>query len=816
MSYPHFNNYARFLLDNHLEELVAYNVKRMTEEDLPFLKLFKGYSKEEFFAYLKNRLSDLLAAIAEDRAIENIREINTKWKAGNFPAVPATEIVITDIVLVHSLRKESFIRWIRKYTNDIDVYEQLVLEIETFYAEVFEQTFTTFIEIQQDILLKEKELTETVLDASFNSVVAIEAVRNSEGSIVDFKYVLLNEVAEKMLNRDKDFILNNTLLQIFPSVEKEGILDLYKSAVETGEGFSFEFYYPYEGFNHWLRQSAKKWKDGLVITTIDITPLKESQQELENANTQLRKSEEKLKELNHQLEEKIRARTNELLEINKNLELTQERFILLSKATNDPIWDWDLVNNSLWWSQGFYEVFGYDQEEEKAIDNDQWLSRIHPEDRERVIAGVKDVINKGKKNWKDTYRFRHKDGTYQVVYDRGFTVRSEKGEVVRIVGSMLNMNDRKIVEEKLKTITDTLHQNENQLKVITNSLPAFISYVDNELTYRYANDYYSRLSGFNDAVAGKRVVEVLGHEWFEHAKAYIERALNGEQVSFNNKFELKDGSIMEVDTKYVPDIDSQGNVAGFVVLGIDLTERLQFERMLEKQNKELVKINWDLDNFIYTASHDLRAPVSNIEGLINTLEDSLQEERSDDNIIQPVLNMMHKSVDKFKGTIQDLTEISKVQRRIGDEKESINLPHLLQDVLFSIRDIIQSSGAVIREEFNGAENIKFSRKNLKSIFYNLISNAIKYRKQNMPPEIHISSKYIDNQIELTVTDNGMGIARDQQEKIFSMFKRFHTHVEGTGVGLYIVKRIVDNAGGRILVKSEEGKGASFKILLPLN
>lgn len=231
------------------------------------------------------------------------------------------------------------------------------------------------------------------------------------------------------------------------------------------------------------------------------------------------------------------------------------------------------------------------------------------------------------------------------------------------------------------------------------------------------------------------------------------------------------------------------------------------EDYLKQSNETLRKINNDLDNFIYTASHDLRAPISNIEGLVDALNAVVL---SENNEAREILGLMRFSVEKFKETIKDLTEISRIQKEKTEDIQEVHVSEILDEVKDSIKDMIERSGALIRLDIK-EEKIRFSRKNLRSIFYNLLSNAIKYRASGRLPEVFVTTEKQDDFILLTVKDNGLGIPHKHQDKIFTMFKRFHDHVDGTGVGLYIVKRILDNEGGHITVESEEGKGSTFKV-----
>lgn len=233
---------------------------------------------------------------------------------------------------------------------------------------------------------------------------------------------------------------------------------------------------------------------------------------------------------------------------------------------------------------------------------------------------------------------------------------------------------------------------------------------------------------------------------------------------------------------------------------------------LSKKNDDLTKMNSDLDNFIYTASHDLKAPVSNIEGLVHVLKDMLPQQGLDETIFR-MLEMIQVSIERFKKTIIDLTEISKVQKQIEDEQTEIDFLLIFNEVRESIRNQIDEEEVKFITDLKEIDGIDFSEKNMRSIMYNLLSNAIKYRDPFRKPEIRVTTKSLPKEVLLSIEDNGLGIPPDKINQIFTMFKRLHSHVEGSGIGLYIVKRMVDNASGRIEVESQLGKGTTFKIFL---
>lgn len=249
-------------------------------------------------------------------------------------------------------------------------------------------------------------------------------------------------------------------------------------------------------------------------------------------------------------------------------------------------------------------------------------------------------------------------------------------------------------------------------------------------------------------------------------------------------------------------------VAAQAAIAID--NSLLFEAISAK-NDQLTRINNDLDNFVYTASHDLKAPVLNIEGLVNALTAALRDQRPEKR--DKIIDMIKISISKFKETIEALTEVSRTNRQLDEEVELIHLPNLLDDIKLSINDIMEASGAQIQANL-ACPDLKFSKANLKSILLNLITNAIKYKSPVRSPVICIHCKKEAGKIILSVSDNGLGIPANFLPKMFMMFKRYHAHVEGTGIGLYLVKRIVENYNGSLEVYSEVDKGTTFTITLP--
>ncbi|MEP7317250.1 MAG: CheR family methyltransferase [Panacibacter sp.] len=252
--------------------------------------------------------------------------------------------------------------------------------------------------------------------------------------------------------------------------------------------------------------------------------------------------------------------------------------------------------------------------------------------------------------------------------------------------------------------------------------------------------------------------------------------------------------------------EKDNKIDGAIITFNDISELKKTQAELDKSNKTLTTINADLDNFVYAASHDLMGPLSNLE-LIISLFDYRKEEFDDE--IKKYLQMMSNAVAKFKNIIKDLAVVGKIESEVF-EKDPIDLNELINDIKSGIQESVNLSNTVISTNLNIAA-IRFSKKNLRSILYNLITNAIKFKSPERELQILITTILAEGFVVLSVQDNGLGIPADKVASIFSIYERIHQEIPGQGIGLYLVKKIVDASGGKVLVESEEGKGSTFKI-----
>jgi two-component system CheB/CheR fusion protein len=269
------------------------------------------------------------------------------------------------------------------------------------------------------------------------------------------------------------------------------------------------------------------------------------------------------------------------------------------------------------------------------------------------------------------------------------------------------------------------------------------------------------------------------------------------------EIETQNGNWYQVKTMpYYEQANNRNN--GAIVTFNDITQLKKTQAENELQNKTLLRINEDLDHFIHAASHDLLAPLGNIETSINIMN---KIQLSDDKLMD-FLNIINNSIRKFRELITDIATVAKIENDTNTQ-ELVNLDEIIENIEWSLEDEIKSSGTVIIRRL-GVSLIPFSKKNLRSILFNLISNAIKYKGENTPQITILTWKETDK-IILSVKDNGKGIPKEGLDKIFDIYGRIKQDIEGQGIGLYLAKKIINAAGGEIIVESEPGIGSDFII-----
>ncbi|AMM50404.1 hypothetical protein TH61_03305 [Rufibacter sp. DG15C] len=256
----------------------------------------------------------------------------------------------------------------------------------------------------------------------------------------------------------------------------------------------------------------------------------------------------------------------------------------------------------------------------------------------------------------------------------------------------------------------------------------------------------------------------------------------------------------------------QQRTAQLITANRDMEREMESRKSAEKQliakNYELVRTNADLDDFVYYASRDIKGPVLNVAGLVAAIKEELPPNNE---VLANLFSRLDNSVEQINRKLNNLSEVSRIQRPAEQAQQSkVSFQEVFDEVRQTLDERLKEVQHTIETDFSSAPEVYISRENLHSLLFHLLTNSIKYRDPSRPLHILVSSDQQDRFIRLMVKDNGLGMETTQYEgKIFSLFRRFHDHVEGSGIGLYIIKRIMDNHRGKVEVKSTVGEGTTF-------
>ena len=462
----------------------------------------------------------------------------------------------------------------------------------------------------------------------------------------NFTVTYWNKQAETLLETPRERVLGLNLWEIFHDAVNLPSFEYYHRALEEMVTVHFEDYY--EAVHRWFEVSAYPSDRGLTVYFKDVTEKKRIQEAILQSN---------------------------------------DRFKKVSEATNDAIWDWDILNDTLFWGGGFKTLFGHEMKENQPS-SFLWSQYIHPDDLNDVLASLFDVLESNTTNkWEKEYKYLRSDGSYAFVIDRGMVIRDDEGKAIRMVGAMTDITHRKEYEQSLQIL------NEN----------------------------------------------------------------------------------------------------------------------LEKHAKDLATSNAELEQFAYVASHDLQEPLRMVTSFLTRLESKYNSQ-----LDEKAHQYIHFAVDgakRMRQIILDLLQFSRVGRH-EDDLELIEVQEIVAEVVTLQKKIIEEKQANI--SIGDLPTLRTFRSPLLQIFHNLISNALKYTQEGRPAFISIICYSTKSYWQFSVEDNGIGIEPEYSDQIFVIFQRLHQKEEygGTGIGLAVVKKIIDNMGGKIWVESIPGEGSTFHFTLP--
>jgi two-component system CheB/CheR fusion protein len=372
------------------------------------------------------------------------------------------------------------------------------------------------------------------------------------------------------------------------------------------------------------------------------------------------------------------------------------------------------------------------------------------------------------------------------------------------------------VNEELHTINADYHLKNKELQELNDDLNNYFKsnvngqlFVDSELRLLKFSPATVKLINLMESDIGRPLSNISTNVRFHTITQDIQTVLS-KGIVLSKEIETIDGQWYQLMTMpYLT--QAENTITGAILTFSDITPLKRSQAELNKKNKSLSRINKDLEHFVYAASHDLLAPLANVQTSVAIMN----EIPLGDVALREFTSIIDTSVKKFSQLIKDIAVIAKVESDVN-APEQVDINELIDNVEWSLEDKIKDAGATIRRNIL-MPYLPFSKKNLRSIVFNLVSNAIKFRREE-PPEIYIACWKEGDQLILCVQDNGEGIPKGSITKIFEMYGRLNQNIEGTGIGLSLARKIVNAAGGNIVVESEVGKGSKFIIYLkaPVN
>ncbi|MBY0503754.1 MAG: PAS domain S-box protein [Bryobacteraceae bacterium] len=482
---------------------------------------------------------------------------------------------------------------------------------------------------------------------------------------------------------------------------------------------------------------------------------------------------------------------------------SEERFKTAVKVVGDIIWtnspEGCMVGEQHAWSsftgQSFEQYQGF-----------SWAEALHPADYERTLATWKHAVASGQKFVLE-HRVRRYDGVYRLFSVRALPLFDDLGQVREWVGVHADITDER--ENR-----DRLRESEARFRGLATALPQVIWSTRPDGQFEYTNPAWDAYLGPVPADPTKLWEQAI-HPDDSSAVLPKWRAATAAKLPLEFQARLKcasDGSFRTFLCRSVPLLDAQGQLLRWFGSCTDVDEQSRRSGELKASNESLRRSNTDLEQFAYAASHDLQEPLRMVALYTQLLGEEYSQQLDDG--ARFYIDQSKKGALRMEALLRDLLTYALVTTSAESTESRTDANVAVRDALQNLESLIVRTGASIPHSELPTVYIPAVR--LIQLFQNLIGNSLKYRRESVPPEVLIAAlPQGPDQWLFSVQDNGIGIPPQYIDQIFGIFKRIHgPDYEGTGIGLAICQRIVENAGGRIWVESEVNRGTTFFFTLP--
>lgn len=376
--------------------------------------------------------------------------------------------------------------------------------------------------------------------------------------------------------------------------------------------------------------------------------------------------------------------------------------------------------------------------------------------------------------------------------------RSPKPKELEIIEACADLASIVITRKKSET---KLQQSEARLRLTTDALPALVSYVDNRQCYRFVNQAYEDWFAHpRTEIIGRSISQLLGEADYLKIKQYIESALSGQTVTYENDIELSDRQVHWVRVTHIPDLDREGEVKGFFTLVNDISDRKATERMK--------------DEFVSVVSHELRTPLTSIYGALKLLATSPESDLAEED--REMLTIAVTNTERLVRLVNDILDLERIESgKVKIVKQACDAADLISEAVDVMQPMADSQDVSLVAEPISI-HLWADSDHIQQTLTNLLSNAIKFSSPNS--SVWVTAENQEHEVLFKVGDRGRGIPADRLELIFERFQQVDASDSrdkgGTGLGLTICYKIVEEHGGRIWAESKLGEGSTFCFTLP--
>jgi len=608
---------------------------------------------------------------------------------------------------------------------------------------------------------------------------------------------------ESMLNhiwrRQLEDVQGKKLMDVFPELAGQQFPDLLRRVYATGQPYnereavafvngpdgSKKYYLDFE---YAPLREADGSVSGIMVTANDVTEMVAAREQIKDA---------------------------------------AERLSLATDGTKLATWDMNLNNGEIIYSPRLAVIFGYP--ESRILTHSQLLDHLQPEDRSEIVERAFDeALKTGVYQYEA--RLIHPDKSIHWVRTQGKVIFNEDHIPVRMLGTMMDISEQKRAEQSLR-------ESERKFRTLADSMPQHIWTADTEGKLNYFNDTVSRYTGFSpqelEADGWQQIIHP--EDWHPTMHSWLEAVRSGRDFLFEHRFRRADGNYRWQLSRAVPQRDDEGQIQMWVGTSTDIHDRKLFSDELEQKvqqrteelmllNEQLIQSNAELEQFAYVASHDLQEPLRKIQTFATRIAELDAEHLSDKG--KDYFVRMQSASKRMQQLIHDVLSFSRVNR--GEQEPALtDLQVLLDNVKDQLAERIEQTQTTIRSD--KLPVLPVIPYQMDQLFTNLISNSIKFSREGIPTYIDITYRFLEpGMMELPSADpqrayhsicfrdNGIGFESTFRERIFQVFQRLHGRkdYEGTGIGLAICKKIMENHDGFIIAESEPDQGAAFTLYLP--